>query len=98
MLYYETPPDEIFEEVKEKAKLVWMSIFEEGSNEDYRNEKLSRINITNIRDNMMYIVALFDINNQRKLSMLLSDEAKKAISDRIISGGGEENNIFRLNC
>jgi len=35
----------------------------------------------------MFIVAMFDAGNQLKLSNKLSDEAKKAISDRIDESG-----------
>lgn len=87
-LYYTAPPDHIFEEVKAKVKEVWEELFDEDTAPSYKKEKLERIDIGNVRDNMMYLVAMFDALNQTKLSNKLSDEAKKAISDRIIDGGG----------
>lgn len=39
---------------------------------------------------MMYIVAMFDIQNQRKLASAISEEANQAIGDRIKDGGGED--------
>jgi hypothetical protein len=35
----------------------------------------------------MYIVAMFDCNNQRLLAISLSDDTRKAVRDRMIDGG-----------
>lgn len=83
-LYYTPPSDEIFEEVKKASIYIW-SDYED---ERYVNEKVGRIkDISNISDNMMYMVAMFDIYNQKALSKLLSKEAKIAIRERMIDGG-----------
>ena len=91
-LYYTAPSDEIFEEVKKCAIEVW------GAYDDtygYATEKIVRIkDISNIGDNMMFIVAMFDVLNQRKLADLLSLEAYQAITERVISGGDNFNAIW----
>lgn len=54
----------------------------------YATEKISRIkDIGNINDNFMYMVAMFDSNNQRKLASMLSDKTKKAVAERLTAGG-----------
>lgn len=84
-LYYDPPTDKIFEEVKEAAISIWNSY----EDERYRSEKVGMIvDLKNISDNVMYIVGMFDLPNQMRLSARLSDEAKKAIGDRIFEGGG----------
>ena len=86
-LYYTPPSDEIFEEVKKASISIWAGY----EDERYVNEKVSRIkDINNISDNMMYMVAMFDIYNQKALSKLLSEEAKIAIRERMIDGGNPE--------
>ena len=81
-LYYIPPEDKIFNEVKEEAIKIW------GSYDDtygYASEKIGRIkDIENIKDNFMYIVAMFDSNNQNKLMQNISFEAQQAIKERLI--------------
>ena len=94
-LYYTAPSNEEFEEVKAKAIEIW----NDYSNEfGYRDEKINQIkNLQNISDNVMYIVAMFDMNNQVALSMILSPGTRKAISDRMKAGGNPpEANPFEL--
>lgn len=84
-LYYTPPKDEIFEEVKEASITVW-----EGYDDThgYATEKINRIkNIPNVGDNFMFMVAMFDGNNQMKLSSYLTSEAKKEIRERLLDGG-----------
>jgi hypothetical protein len=84
-LYYTAPSDEIFTEVKDAAIEVWT---EKNSHPFYIAEKVDRIkNITNVKDNMMFIVAMFDDENMRNLSRKLSKEARIAIRGRMIDGG-----------
>lgn len=91
-LYYTAPTDEIFEEIKEGAIEIWNTY---DDTHGYASEKIDKIkDMGNISDNAMYIVAMFDINNQGKLSAILSEEARKEISDRIIAGGGGLYNVF----
>ena len=84
-LYYTAPEEKQFNELKEKAIEIWKTF-----NNDYGqvDEKVNRIkDILNIEDNFMYIVAMFDSGNQRKLAEKLSDETRKAVRDRMIDGG-----------
>jgi hypothetical protein len=84
-LYYTAPPLEQFEELKVAALGIWNSY-----EEPYRSEKVSRVEpIQNIQDNFMYLVAMFGINNQRKLAAALSEGTRKAVRDRMIDGGNE---------
>lgn len=83
--YYTAPSLKIFNEVKEAALEIWNSY-----EDPYRTEKVSRVqDIKNVSDNLMYIVAMFDLSNQRKLSYKLSGEACEAIRDRMEAGGAE---------
>ena len=51
----------------------------------HNHEKIAYIKwIRNISDNMLYIIAMFDGNNIKKLSETISNEAKKEIYDRLI--------------
>jgi hypothetical protein len=84
-LYYTPPEDIIFNEVKEQAIGLWSGMGDEPS---YSAEKIGRIrDIKNVGDNLMYIVGMFDINNQRLLANKLSEEAKLAIRERMVDGG-----------
>lgn len=85
MLYYTAPEDYIFNEVKQRSKEVWESL---NAHPSYTEEKLSAIqDLPNVQDNLMYMVAMFDLNNQIKLSIKLSNEAREAIKERLIEGG-----------
>jgi hypothetical protein len=92
-LYYTPPTDEQFVELKEKAIEVWK---ENHSNEyGYVDEKVNAIkDIGNISDNFMYMVAMFDVNNQRHLADKLSPETRQSVKERIIDGGEDYSMIF----
>lgn len=84
-LYYTPPSEEIFDEVKAKAILLWQTYDDQFG---YATKKVDRIkDLANVSDNVMHIVAMFDTPNQRKLSQILSLEAKRAIGERIEAGG-----------
>lgn len=88
-LYYTAPSDEIFNEVKSKAILLWTEKYPEETSPYYAKEKVLRIeNIGNVEDNLMYIVAMFDSENMRHLARMISMEASIAIGDRMVDGGG----------
>ena len=90
-LYYIAPEESLFNELKDIAIDLWSGY---DDTYGYATEKIGRIkDIQNVRDNFMYIVAMFDIENQRKLSNSLSNEACKAIRDRMVDGGSEEQYI-----
>jgi len=84
-LYYTAPPEKCFQELLEKA----IEIYSEYDDEfGYASEKIKRINsIDNIEDNFMYIVAMFDIDNQYKLAKSLSKETRLEVRKRMINGG-----------
>lgn len=75
--YYTAPSDEIFNEIKDKAILLWKTY---DNTYGYVDEKVDRIKtIKNFQDNAWYIVSMFDIDNQRKLLNLLETPAKIAV-------------------
>jgi hypothetical protein len=79
------PSDHIFNEVKKAAIELWTDIADHPS---YLEEKTGKLkSLENVRDNFMYIVAMFDLNNQHKLSFRISKDAREAIHDRLIAGG-----------
>ena len=92
-LYYTPPEEKQFNELKEKAIEIWKTY---DNKFGYVDEKVNRIkDILNIEDNFMYMVAMFDSNNQTKLAKKLSDETRKSVRDRIIDGGTpDEYNVF----
>lgn len=86
-LYYTPPTDEMFEEVREASKQVWNDY---DDTHGYATEKINRIkDIGNVSDNFMYMVSMFDMGNQVKLSSYLSEETKKAVRERLLDGGME---------
>lgn len=90
-LYYTPPSQEFFEEVKAKAIEIWNGYDDAYG---YASEKTGRIEaMQNIQDNVMYIVAMFDHINQRKLADKLSPETRKAVRDRMIDGGNSLKDI-----
>lgn len=76
-LYYTAPKDSTFENVKQEAIKI------RGTYDDqfwYATEKIARIkDIENYEDNVMFIVAMFDSNNQRTLLNNIPEEAKEEI-------------------
>lgn len=87
-LYYTPPSNEIFEEIKAEAIKIWQGYDNEYG---YATDKVARIkDIKNIKDNAMYIVAMFDSENQKRLAENLSEIARKEIRNRMIDGGNPE--------
>lgn len=85
-LYYQAPAIELFDDVRENAIKIWQSY---DNTYGYADEKINQIvDMQNVGDNFMYIVAMFDYNNQEQLASMLKEETKKAIHDRIMDGGG----------
>jgi len=83
-LYYIAPDQDIFEEVKSKCMEIWDTYDDEYG---YASQKKNQIDVENVSDNFMYMIAMFDSQNQRKLSSMLSEESKKQIRDRMLDGG-----------
>jgi len=87
-LYYTPPTDEEFNELKERAIEIWSTMGDEPS---YSQEKINGIkNIKNISDNFMYMVAMFDINNQSILAKKLSPKTRLSVKERMLDGGNPE--------
>lgn len=80
-IYYLAPSDEIFEELKTLAMDLWMTY---DNTYWYADEKISRIiNLENIRDNFMYMFAMFDVVNQKKIVSKASPELQTALRVRL---------------
>lgn len=78
-LYYTAPAQDVFDEIKEKATEIWSGY---DDTYGYATEKIDRIkDIQNVSDNWMYMVAMFDINNQAKLFNLLRPETATLIKE-----------------
>ena len=93
-LYYTPMSNDVFQEVKQNCFSLWKVI--DTDNYGYAEEKQVRIvNLENIQDNGMTMVAMFDICNQKKLSNMLSEKANSEISQRLAAGGTPtEINVF----
>ncbi len=81
LLYHTSPPDTIFEGMKELAIGIWSTY---DDTYGYASEKINRIkHLDNELDNFMYIFAMFDPINQFNLlsqsSKDLFDEIKKRL-------------------
>jgi hypothetical protein len=86
-LYYTSPTDEVFNEVKEKCIAVWNMFDNEFG---YVDEKVNRIkDLPNTGSNLMSMVLMFHMNLQRELSKHLSDEANEALMLRLLDGGAD---------
>lgn len=87
-LYYKPVTDDTFQEIKDAVTAIWQTY---DDTYGYATSKIERIkDKNNIQDNGMYMVAMFDMNNQRKLASLLSEEAKQEIRERLVAGGSIE--------
>ena len=87
-IYYTPPPDEQFEELRKAAIQLWSTMGDEPS---YSEKKIGRIrDIQNVGDNFMYMVAMFDMYNQKTLAFAVSPETRKAVSDRMVDGGNPD--------
>ncbi len=84
-LYYTAPSDECFEDMKACAVKVWGGYDNEYG---YATDKIGRIkDIENVQDNFMYILAMFDHENQAKMGELLQEKTKDEARARMIDGG-----------
>lgn len=72
-LYYTAPSDAVFEEIKAAALTLWRGYADEPASDLYVAEKVGRVEpLTNVSDNWMYMVAMFDLPNQMRLFARLS--------------------------
>lgn len=77
-MIYQTPSDEIFNELKEAAIKVWKT---KDNTYGYVDEKLNTINnINNYSDNAMVFYRMFDYQNQFLMKKELSKEAIQYIN------------------
>lgn len=82
-LYYIAPNNVIFEEVRTKAIELWNTY---DNTYEYATSKIAMIDkIENVKDNLMFMIAMFDINNQSRLARSLSQDARDAIRARLIT-------------
>jgi DNA-binding MltR family transcriptional regulator len=88
--YYEAPPDEIFEDIKDKAMKLWHIIDTDNDKYGYATEKIRRIkDLHNIKDNTWYIVAMFDHYNIEKLCSMVEDDTCDAIRNMLFQTGND---------
>ena len=72
--------DEQFEEIRENAMKLWKIVDIDNNKHRYTTIKIEQIkDIKNISDNFMYIIQMFDIQNQHKLAENLSETTRKVI-------------------
>lgn len=84
-LYYTAPKNKQFNELKRQAIKIWETY---DNTYGYVDEKVGRIkDMKNISDNFMTIVAMFDMSNQYKLAVSLSEETREAVNVRMVDGG-----------
>ena len=87
-LYYTPPRQELFEEVKSCSMKLWKEVDIDNDKFGYATGKINQIkDIQNVKDNFMFIIAMFDINNQRLLAYRLTQETRDAIREKMIDGG-----------
>ena len=80
--YYDAPSQEIFDDIKENAIKIWNTYSDEFG---YRSEKINYIkDIKNIKDNVWYIIAMFDSVNQRKLINMVQFKTAEIIQKMLI--------------
>ena len=93
-LYYQTPSDEIFDEVKKEVLKIFKNM--EGKDSFYYKDKEKEIKpINNIKDNMMCLIARLSWNNLPKLAKALSKKTKIEVYFRLISVNAYEAKYFK---
>ena len=91
-IYYIAPLDSQFNETKEKAISIWNTYDNTYGYVDEKVEHLKRMK--NIKDNFMYIIAMFDSTNHKRLAALLTPETRIEIRKRLIAGGSTEEFVW----
>lgn len=87
-LYYTPPDNEYFEDMRLNAIRIWETY---DNTYGYSQDKIDRIKtIGNIDDNFMYMVAMFDRNNQKRLAKMINRDTLKAVNERLLAGGSPE--------
>lgn len=79
MSYYDAPSEKIFEEIKTEAIKIWRGY---DDTYGYATEKIDSIkDIQNVKDNWGYMVGMFDQDNQVKLFLALSEQARLKVGE-----------------
>ena len=72
--YYTAPTDEVFNDVKAGCMSLWRTC---DDSHGYATEKVNRIkDITNISDNCLSMVAMFDVYNIQRLLPIITSESR----------------------
>ena len=91
-LYYKAPSGEVFNKVRNACLEIWDTY---DNAYGYVTKKTDRIvRLENVKDNMMYMISMFDVNNVQKLAKKLDNETKKEISDRLLSVGNNQYALY----
>jgi len=79
--YYDPPTDEVFAKIKKAAISIWKSYDDTNG---YASGKIDKIkNLDNIQDNAMYIVSMFDFDNQAKLFDIVGQDITAWILEKL---------------
>ena len=79
--YYDAPDQDVFDDIKANAITIWQTY---DDTHGYATEKINRIkDITNIKDNAWYIVAMFDQSNQKKLFNLVTEKTREKLYEML---------------
>ena len=91
-LYYTAPSQEAFDDMKSAAERVWS-----GYDDPYRSEKMNRIaHVQNIGDNFMFLFAMFDMDNQRKVVAMLDVDTCDELRARMVDGGNTDEYLLQI--
>lgn len=81
-LYYQAPSQAMFDEIKKEAIKIWQTY---DDTYGYASEKVDRIkDLTNVKDNYMYMVAMFDDTNKLKLMAALKPSTVSRIAKALV--------------
>lgn len=93
-LYYQPPSDAIFTDLKKAAMRIWLGYDDEFG---YATEKVNRIkDLKNVGDNFMFMIAMYDSSNQRKLFASINEDTKQAVRARLLDGGMIPDELYFL--
>lgn len=78
--YYKPMSSKAFADIKVNAIAIWNGY---DDTHGYATEKIDRIrSVENVRDNAMYIIAMFDRNNVRDLLSRLETKTIEELNDK----------------
>lgn len=93
-IYYTAPDEASFEDMKRRATEIWNSYDDTYGYATKRTERIDHIK--NVGDNFMYIFAMFDMSNQRKIVSQIRPDTRKDLRDRMIDGGNSNEFLILL--